>query len=176
MKYGELNLGQIEAVVNKLGGMEGVQRLLAGHSEVVTKNSVIDCDAAPFIPYDTWKVQKHQKDGQFKFDASQIDLAFQKNGDKDGHKFRKEFARKPVLNANVLDHLLANQHLIPEHWKGKNDQKVTYVVFWGTVYRELPSNNLYVRSLCWDGARWAWRHHRLDERFGFNCLAVLRID
>lgn len=29
MKYGELNLGQIEAVVNKLGGMDGVHRLLA---------------------------------------------------------------------------------------------------------------------------------------------------
>lgn len=30
MKYGQLTMGQIEAVVNKLGGMEGVQRLLAG--------------------------------------------------------------------------------------------------------------------------------------------------
>ncbi|MCK4918717.1 MAG: hypothetical protein KAS02_02950 [Candidatus Pacebacteria bacterium] len=28
MKYGKLNLGQVEAVVNKLGGMEGVQRFL----------------------------------------------------------------------------------------------------------------------------------------------------
>ncbi|MCH8162645.1 MAG: hypothetical protein IIA99_00905, partial [Proteobacteria bacterium] len=34
MKYRELNLGQIEAVVNKLGGMEGVQRLLAGETVV----------------------------------------------------------------------------------------------------------------------------------------------
>jgi len=30
MKYGELTLGQVEAIVNKLGGMEGVQRLLSG--------------------------------------------------------------------------------------------------------------------------------------------------
>ncbi|MEK7066059.1 MAG: hypothetical protein AAB965_00635, partial [Patescibacteria group bacterium] len=30
MKYGELTMGQIEAMVNKLGGMEGVQRLLSG--------------------------------------------------------------------------------------------------------------------------------------------------
>ena len=30
MKYNELNLGQIEALVNKLGGMEGVQRFLSG--------------------------------------------------------------------------------------------------------------------------------------------------
>lgn len=30
MKYGELTLGQVEALVNKLGGMEGVQRFLSG--------------------------------------------------------------------------------------------------------------------------------------------------
>lgn len=35
MKYGTLNLGQIEAVVNKLGGMEGVQRFLAGETQIV---------------------------------------------------------------------------------------------------------------------------------------------
>lgn len=30
MKYGELTLGQIEAVVNKFGGMDGVRRFLSG--------------------------------------------------------------------------------------------------------------------------------------------------
>ena len=34
MKYGELTLGQVEAVVNKLGGMEGVKRFLAGETMV----------------------------------------------------------------------------------------------------------------------------------------------
>lgn len=32
MKYGELNLGQIEAIVNKLGGMEGALRFLRGET------------------------------------------------------------------------------------------------------------------------------------------------
>lgn len=34
MKYGELNLGQIEAIVNKLGGMDGVRRFLSGETVV----------------------------------------------------------------------------------------------------------------------------------------------
>jgi len=38
IKYSELNLGQIEAVVNKLGGMEGVRRLLAGTVEIIAKS------------------------------------------------------------------------------------------------------------------------------------------
>lgn len=37
-KYSELSLGQIEAIVNKLGGMEGVQRLLSGKVEMVLKS------------------------------------------------------------------------------------------------------------------------------------------
>jgi len=34
MKYGELNLGQVEAIVNKLGGMDGVQRFLRGETTI----------------------------------------------------------------------------------------------------------------------------------------------
>ncbi|MDP3962679.1 MAG: hypothetical protein Q8Q03_02325 [bacterium] len=39
MKYGELNLGQIEALINKLGGMDGVASLLADEM-VVTRKEV----------------------------------------------------------------------------------------------------------------------------------------
>lgn len=34
MKYGELTLGQVEAIVNKMGGMEGVKRFLSGKTVV----------------------------------------------------------------------------------------------------------------------------------------------
>jgi len=37
MKYGELTWGQMEAIVNKLGGMEGVRRLLSGDLVVKEK-------------------------------------------------------------------------------------------------------------------------------------------
>jgi hypothetical protein len=46
MKYGELTLGQVEAVVNKIGGMEGVKRILSGE-EVVIKRK-----------FKTWKTIK----------------------------------------------------------------------------------------------------------------------
>lgn len=34
MKYGELTLGQVEAIVNKLGGMDGVRQFLSGKTTV----------------------------------------------------------------------------------------------------------------------------------------------
>lgn len=40
IKYSELNLGQIEAVVNRIGGMSGVQRLLADELVVVEKSNL----------------------------------------------------------------------------------------------------------------------------------------
>ena len=48
MKYGILNLGQIEAIVNKLGGMEGVQRFLSGETVVKTREQI----------FPTWKTIK----------------------------------------------------------------------------------------------------------------------
>ncbi len=36
MKYGELNLGQVEAIVNKLGGMEGALKFLRGELTIST--------------------------------------------------------------------------------------------------------------------------------------------
>ena len=158
MKYGELNLGQIEAIVNKLGGMEGVQRFLSGHADVYCKEHIIDCDVAPFVP-DGWKVEEHQKGGQLSFNAPQIELHLpvaQKNGTIEGNKLRKELAGKPVLNANVLDYLLAHPELIPEDWKGK------YVFFWGTVYRD-SDGNLCVRFLYWIVGRWSWGNGWLDD-------------
>ena len=48
MKYGELNLGQVEAIVNKLGGMSGVSKFLSG--DLVVTETVIPTPAPKSIP------------------------------------------------------------------------------------------------------------------------------
>ncbi len=154
LKYSDATFGLVEAVLNKLGGMEGVQRFLRGDAEVVIKNHIIDCDANPFIP-DGWKVPKgyHIKGGQRRWNPDEVSLYLsdkQKDGNWiKGNKFREELKGKPVLNANVLDYLLANPQLIPEKWKNKS------VSFWGTIYR-YSDDDLYVRYLIWNGDRWSW--------------------
>ncbi|MEX0930484.1 MAG: hypothetical protein WDZ79_02270 [Candidatus Paceibacterota bacterium] len=127
-----------------------MRRVRLGHAEIIGSEHVIDCDADPFVP-GNWTVEEHQKGGQFKWDKNaQKDALYlskgQTTGSKyiEGNKLRKELADKPVLNANVLDYLLVNPHLIPEEWKGK------LVFFWGTVYRN-QRGRLCVRYLDWDG-------------------------
>jgi hypothetical protein len=163
MKYGPVNLGQIEALLNKIGGEEGMNAILSGRATIAYSQHLIDLDADPRIPYEGWKVEEHKKGGQFKWDASKVQLFLnkkQQDGESiEGNKLRKELADKPLYNANLLDYLLDNPHLIPEEWKGKA------VCFWGTIYRR-SDDRLCVRCLVWRGGRWEQYHYWLDYFFG----------
>lgn len=138
--------------------------------------NIIDCDADPYVPADRreYIVEEHQKGGQFEWDPAQVELYLsdaQKDGRIEGNKLRKELEGKPVLNANVLDYLLKNSHLIPEEWKDK------YVFFWGTIYRsqyDPDDSDLYVRFLNWVGDRWCYSTRRLDQTQPGTYLAALR--
>ena len=130
---------------------EAVRRINSGKWIAQPNIRLIDCNTAPFVP-ENWSVEQHIKGGLITFDSTKITLWLsdqQKHGSIIGHDLRKELANKPVLNANVLDHLLQHQELIPEEWKKYN------IPFWGTIYR-YSSGSLVVRCLYWYGSRWHW--------------------
>ncbi len=145
---------------------------------VDSEKHIIDLDADPFKPDDwlvegdpfepdAWSVEEHKKGGQFQWNAVKVELylvGVQKGGKViSGNKLRKALAKKPVFNANLLDYLLANPHLIPEEWKGK------LVFFWGTVYRDW-NGRLCVRFLHCDGD---WGFYWLDNGWDDNYPAVV---
>lgn len=136
-----------------------VLKLMKGQLEIKPIEHLIDCDVYPFIP-NGWAVEEHKKGGMFKFNPEKISLYLSKK-QKSGHDLRKELADKPVMNANVLDYLLAHPELIPEEWKGK------YIFFWGTIYR-LSVGSLIVRCLSWSGSEWFWGCSWLDCGFDFS--------
>jgi hypothetical protein len=139
-----------------------------GLATITSSKKVIDCDAPPFIP-NGWSIDKHQKGGQMEWDASKVSTYFddaQKTGGIEGHKLRRKLANQKVLNANVLDFLLENQHLIPEEWKSKA------VFFWGTIYR-LCDVYLCVRYLYWDGGKWRWLVRWLGKDWNAVTTAVV---
>jgi len=132
---------------------------------------IIDANAKPFVP-DGWKVVKHQKGRKFEWNPSKILLYLsdeQKNGKHiEGNKLREELESKPVLNACVLDWLLAHPEFIPEEWKGK------VVFFWGTIYRR-AGGDLVVRYLCWFGRGWYWDCDWLVDDWYANAPAALSV-
>lgn len=150
-------------------------RRLLGHQPLVSKPTthVIDLGAEPFVP-DGWRVESHERGGKFAWDASKVQLhldsAQDNGGSIEGNKLRKKLTKVDgiLLNANVLDYLLAHPELIPESWKGKA------IFFWGTIYRG-SSVGLYVRCLCWGGERWCWSSCWLGGGWGDgDPAAVLR--
>lgn len=148
--------------------LANVLKVIKGQAEIKMIEPLIDCDTNPFIP-DGWLVEEHKKGGLFKFDPAKISLYLskkQKKGSIGGHDLRKELSGKPVMNANVLDYLLAHPELIPEEWKGK------YIFFWGTIYR-YSFGYLCVRCLGWHGSMWDWSYFWLVSGFDSGSPAAL---
>lgn len=140
--------------------LKGLQNLSEGNFDAVPTCGLwtIACDAVPFIPKD-WQVEVHVKGGMLEFDPAKIALHLdeeQKDGKQIvGSELRKKLVGKAVMNANVLDALLANTALIPESWKQDENGRTRCVFFWGTIFRDLD-DGLCVRCLCWDDGRWDW--------------------
>lgn len=177
MKY-DLYVGDVsvKAVFDKLGGVEGAKRFLAGNFEVVIKNHIVNGDK-PFIP-DGWKVEKHTPlGGKLTRDGDNLFLNGRKIGFHlspnqaegeyiESNKLRKELQdnRVEILNANVLDYLREHPELIPDSWKVDEQGKTRYIFFWGTVYRG-SGGRLRVRCLCWLGGEWGWSNRWLDREW-----------
>ncbi|MBI4457430.1 hypothetical protein HY633_00515 [Candidatus Uhrbacteria bacterium] len=133
----------------------------------------VDLDADPFCPaglFSTGKGTEHRKGGKLILTPGKIALFLaegQKNGGwLKGHKLREELVNLPVLNANVLDYLLAHQELIPDAWKGRA------VFFWGTIYRD-RFGTLCVRCLCWFGDGWVSSDRWLGSGWNESSPAAL---
>ncbi len=169
---------EIKMLCERKGFLADVRQALRGYATITIVEHVINCDADPFNPWakDGWTVEEHQKGGQWKFDPKQVEF-FLASGQKDGkvlegNKLRKELAKKSVFNANVLDYLLANPHLIPEEWKTDGNGNTRYIFFWGTVYRG-RGGDLCVRYLYWRDDGWYWSYDWLDNDWhGHNPAAV----
>jgi hypothetical protein len=147
-----------------------------GHAEVKLVEHVIDLDADPFVP-NGWKVEKHDKGGSFKWDAAQVQLFLSANRAEGtsvkGHALREQLAGKPTFNANLLDYLLKNPHLIPEAWKQDEQGRTRYIFFWGTIFRS-SDGGLYVRCLYWFDGRWRWGSLWLGNEWDVQHPAALR--
>ncbi len=157
-----------------LAELRNVQR---GYSEIKPITYVIDCDAKPFVP-DELEVFEHMPGGVVVWDPTKICLFLserQKCGALVvGNKLRKELARSPTMNANVLSFLLKNPHLIPEDWKYDERGNTRYIFFWGTIYRDV-SGQLCVPYLCWNSSVWVQNYHRLKYVFTYIHPAAMYV-
>jgi hypothetical protein len=153
--------------------------LIRGTGEIHIVKHLIDLATNPFVPSGLAGVEHHEKGVvDFEWDPTKVRLhlsANQTDGKTiEGNKLRKELASELPFNANLLDYLLKNPHLIPEEWKKDVDGNTLYIYFWGTIYRN-SAGDLCVRYLCWCGGEWVSRYDWLGGDWDFRspaaCLA-----
>lgn len=137
------------------------------------KKNIIDTNKDPVIPYEDWTVEEHIKNGKIEWNPKKVSLYIsekQKSGYINGNELRKEI--KNPLNANVLDYLLNNPHLIPEEWKQDEQGQTRYIFFWGTIYRD-SDDDLYVRCLYWRVGHWQAGYYWLGIQWDVQNPALL---
>lgn len=156
-----------EDLLGLLEGTHKVVRIEKGKAsqEIGTLSTTIDLDANPSLPFNGATIEEHKKGGKVtiekRVDGLYIDghkvvlhlSERQVNGKIiQGHELRRELDGKQVLNAGVLDFLMANQSFVPDEMKKDAKGNTVYTFFWGTIYRR-SDGLLYVRCCYWDGGR-----------------------
>lgn len=164
--------------LTKLGqfhNLNGVKKLLDGLAKIKIVKHLIDCDAPP-SRRKIWKVEDHRKGGQLIWDPTKVKLYLSPKQVEDmsiqGHELRGELVSQPVLNANVLDYLLANQQLIPLEWKRDEQGRPHFIYFWGTIYSDFE-DELIVRLMHFMGGRWRSDYDWLDSSMGVVCPSAV---
>lgn len=146
------------------------------HRRATLTFPAIDCDADPCVPLGL-RLQRHQKQGTVTWNASRVSLwlvdqqLVHETWTK-GRVIQQELLGKNVLNANVLDFLLARQHYIPSEWKGGGN--IRGLFFWGTIYLT-EENEPFVRCMVWEHHLNIWRDGglTLEDSFGYPNPAIV---
>lgn len=147
----------------------------------------VNLGATPKLPFSGAEVERHVGNGwtivEKRADGLYVRgrrvilyLSQRQQNDKHlkGLELREELTGKLILNANVLDALFENPHLIPEDWKKDENGNVRFVFFWGTIYRG-SDGNLSVRYLFFNDGAWRRRFCRWVGRDwrGYDPAALL---
>lgn len=181
MKYPGLTLGLIEAIVNKLGGIDGVRSFLRGETEVVTRIHNEGYDTFLSVDGPAYRIVRHVEAGHFCWKSCAVKLCSTKelinSLDKpsiQGFDLFEKIKDQPVLGLSTLNYLLDNTTLIPEEWK-KSD-----VFFWGTVLGlcDEDGEDFYVYCLHWsnESKKWEKLGYCLSNYWHDNQLAVMLTD
>lgn len=160
------NLAGIKSV---LEGLAKITPVAEDATRVITLNETtvaVNLGATSNLPFNGAEVESHLGEGwaivEKRADGLYVNgrkvvlhLSKRQMGGKTlrGYELREELTGKPVLNANVLDALADNPHLIPEDWKKDEQGKTRYIFFWGTIYR-YAYGGLCVRYLYFRVGAW----------------------
>lgn len=121
MKYNKLNLGQIEALVNKVGGIDGVKKVLSGRAGIVSLK-----------PWQNVKLGTFQSEDALRkaLDDAGSDGGFEDGSGKSSRAVKNmEFSRPQIVDLVIVaveDLGLSGNHTMEEIYGAANDLGLDY--------------------------------------------------
>jgi len=169
----------VEAINNRSKDTpESVERIRVINNTTI----IVNLGATPKLPFNGAEVESHIGEGwaivEKKVDGLYVNgrkviLYLSKKQQNSGGELCEKLRGKPVLNANILDALADNPHLIPEDWKRDENNNTRFIFFWATIYRG-ADGRLCVRCLCFsDAGLWHRRCYWLGFDWGDDNPAAL---
>jgi hypothetical protein len=82
-----------------------------------------------------------------------------------GDVLQRMLKHRRLLNATVLDYLVAYQEMIPEGWECDAEGNPRFITFFGTLFASADSDTLWVKYMNKDpdSKRWEWGIVSLSE-------------
>lgn len=183
-KFNDVTIGQVEACINRMGGMENFSRFIAGQGKIVF-GQIISINRGRFNPtkfFDRdWSVIEEETDERsvvlseldltkVEFDTMLLDGEKYVNGEEKLKRLKKDGRIR--LDADIFFTLWKNQHHIPESWKETINGNIRLIFFDGTVFRGWDGGH-YVLSFSWHREKWNWQLHGLRGDFGASGLSAV---
>jgi len=167
-------IGSVPAAFSRLTDTFGGEIRSASEMQLICPvRHLIDCNKAPFVPEGFVGVESHTRFGLLEWNPAQVEFYISLECRRrylaavTGFFLRDELRSKVVLNANVLDYLLANQGLIPEDWEADT-------FFWGTIYERMDGDQRApcVRCMYKRNDGWKPGFRQLNSDFNAHHLAI----
>lgn len=166
IKYSELNLGQIEAIVNKLGGMEGVKRFLA--SELVTKepNLLWQITTVSVSGTEKFVAKEYLRTANIGYTGDNFDKLFLNKAEKNVegvnvaiHRLEKDSLDVPILAelGNRAEISLAHLFQLIKKQSKREDGPLLTNGYANIAYIRGTDGNLWAVDACWYSGYGYWR-------------------
>lgn len=171
MKYRDLTWGKTEALLNKVGGEYGVDRLLAGDWKITIERHIINTAAEPYRDDEFFGIERHKvlrsNKGLFEWKVEHIKLwPLNLVKSKSGLVQVDSLSSMRTLNACVRDYLLEHPELIPKEWIG------SVLCFSGTLFRD-RRKLLYIPTLDYREGKWCDVYFPFDMKVTDNMVFMV---
>ncbi|MDO8566970.1 MAG: hypothetical protein Q7R58_02355 [bacterium] len=169
MKYSKLNLGQIEALVNKVGGLDGVSKILSGRVGIV-----------PLKPWQTIRLGNFQSEDALRqaLDNAGSDGGYEDGSGKSSLAIKSVELSRPqsvdLVIVAVEDLGLPDSHTMEEIYAAANDLGLDYcpdeTAAQVLLQCDVGSTGIHRLQFAMDPSRRSGNGFRISEHKGKNYL------